>query len=356
MTRDLRRRVFQKVEGFSSTEFDQFSTASLITRTTNDVTQLQMVVIMMMRMVIYAPIMGVGGIIRAINKDSSMWWTIAVGVAMLISLMVVVFSLSLPKFKIMQKLIDRLNLVTRENLSGMMVIRAFNMQPFEESAFDKANQDLTSVSLFVNRVMVGHVPADDVDHERPVAADHLGRGAPGGAGAHAGGRYDGVHAVRHADRVLVPDDVVHVHHHAARVGIGEPDRRGAGDRIEIRDPEAAKKFCRAIPRHGRVPQRVVPLPRRRRRRAARYQLHGPARPDDGLYRLDRLGQVDGHQPDPALLRCHRGQILIDGVDVRAVTQHDLREKIGYIPQKRQPVLGHDREQPALCRRECQPEP
>ena len=132
VARDLRQAVFQKVESFSNTEFDKFSTASLITRSTNDITQIQMVVIMMMRMVFYAPIMGVGGIIRAIGKDSSMWWIIAVAVAMLLSLIVIVFSLSLPKFKIMQNLIDRLNLVTRENLSGMMVIRAFNMQPFEQ--------------------------------------------------------------------------------------------------------------------------------------------------------------------------------------------------------------------------------
>ena len=128
--RDMRSKVFSKVERFSNKEFDHFSTASLITRTTNDITQIQMVVVMSMRMVFYAPIMGVGGIIRAIGKDSSMWWIIAVAVAMLLSLIVTLFSIALPKFKMMQKLIDRLNLVMRENLSGMMVIRAFNMPAF----------------------------------------------------------------------------------------------------------------------------------------------------------------------------------------------------------------------------------
>lgn len=156
--RDIRKDVFQKVESFSNTEFDKFSTASLITRSTNDVTQIQMVVIMVMRMVFYAPIIGVGGVIRAIGKSANMWWIIAVAVVTLLGLIIVVFSIALPKFKIIQSLIDRLNLVTRENLSGMMVIRAFNMQGFEENRFDKANKDLTSNSLFINRVMVIMMP------------------------------------------------------------------------------------------------------------------------------------------------------------------------------------------------------
>jgi ABC-type multidrug transport system, ATPase and permease components len=158
LSRDLRKNVFKKVESFSGNEFDNFSTASLITRSTNDITQIQMVTIMMIRMVFYAPIMGVGGIIRAISKDTSMWWIIAVAVGMLITMVSIIFTISLPKFKIIQSLIDRLNLVTRENLSGMMVIRAFNMQQFEENRFDKANRDLTGTSLFVNRVMVVMMP------------------------------------------------------------------------------------------------------------------------------------------------------------------------------------------------------
>ncbi len=158
VARDMRRDVFKTVESFSNTEFDKFSTASLITRSTNDVTQIQMVVIMLIRMVFYAPIIGVGGVIRAIGKSSSMWWIIAVAVVTLIGLILVAFAISLPKFKIMQSLIDRLNLVTRENLSGMMVIRAFNKQKFEENRFDKANKDLTATSLFVNRIMVTMMP------------------------------------------------------------------------------------------------------------------------------------------------------------------------------------------------------
>ncbi|HEY9151827.1 MAG TPA: ABC transporter permease, partial [Anaerolineales bacterium] len=158
LARDLRRNIFQRVESFSSTEFNKFSTASLITRSTNDITQIQTVVVMMMRMVIYAPIIGVGGIIRALAKSASMWWIIALAVIVLLGLIMTIFSIALPKFKVVQNLIDRLNLVTRENLSGMMVIRSFNMQGFEEKRFDKANVELTSISLFINRIMVVMMP------------------------------------------------------------------------------------------------------------------------------------------------------------------------------------------------------
>lgn len=156
--RDIRQKVFQKVESFSSAEFDKFSTASLITRSTNDVTQVQTVIFMMLRMVFYAPIIGIGGVIRAIDKSASMWWIIAVAVVALLGLVLIVFTVALPKFKIIQSLIDRLNLVTRENLSGMMVIRAFNKQDDEEKRFERANRDLTDTSLFVSRVMVTMMP------------------------------------------------------------------------------------------------------------------------------------------------------------------------------------------------------
>ncbi len=159
VARNLRRDVFAKVTFFSGAEFEKFSTASLITRTTNDVTQLQMVLMMMVRMVIYAPILGIGAIIRASGKGSSMWWLIAVAVAILVSLIFIIFTVATPKFKLIQKLVDRLNLVTRETLSGMMVIRAFNTQEHELQRFDRTNRDLTSTMLYVSRVIVVMMPA-----------------------------------------------------------------------------------------------------------------------------------------------------------------------------------------------------
>lgn len=156
--RNLRKRLFDKVSSFSFLEFDQFSTASLITRSTNDVSQIQNLMVMMIRFLVYAPIIGFGGVVKALEKSSSMSWIIAVAVIVLLGIIAVVFSIALPKFKLIQKLVDRLNLVTRENLTGMMVIRAFNTQKFEEARFDKANQELTDTNLFVNRVMVFLMP------------------------------------------------------------------------------------------------------------------------------------------------------------------------------------------------------
>ncbi|OJV64464.1 MAG: ABC transporter [Clostridiales bacterium 38-18] len=156
--RNLRRAVFTKVESFSNAEFDKFSTASLITRSTNDITQIQTLMVMMIRMVFYAPLMGIGGVIKALDKSSHMSWIIAIAVIVLLGFIMVVFSIALPKFKAIQKMVDKLNLVVRENLTGMMVVRAFNTQSFEEDRFDKANQDLTKTNLFVGRTMSFMMP------------------------------------------------------------------------------------------------------------------------------------------------------------------------------------------------------
>ncbi|MGE5124028.1 MAG: ABC transporter permease, partial [Acidobacteriaceae bacterium] len=139
--RDVRKAEFTKVESFSSAEFDKFSTTSLVTRSTNDITQVQLVVFLILRMIIYAPIIGIGAIIHAFRLDTSMWWIIAMAVGVLLTLVLSVMTIALPKFRIVQKLTDRLNLVIRENLSGMMVIRAFNRQDFELDRFDKAKKD-----------------------------------------------------------------------------------------------------------------------------------------------------------------------------------------------------------------------
>lgn len=158
VAKDLRRDLFQKVESFSNREFDSFSTASLITRTTNDITQIQMFVVMAIRLICFAPIMGIGGMIMALQQGVSLSWIILLAIVLLIIVMVVICIVALPKFKSIQKMVDKLNLVTRESLTGMMVIRAFGTQKNEEERFDKANKDLTSVNLFVNRVMVILMP------------------------------------------------------------------------------------------------------------------------------------------------------------------------------------------------------
>ena len=156
---ELRHSVFSKVESFSSDEFNKFSTASLITRTTNDITQIQILIATGIRIVCYAPILGIGGIIMALNKSVSMSWIIALGVIVLLSLIATIFSIAIPKFNKVQKLLDKLNLITRENLSGIMVIRAFGTQKFEEHRFNETNEDITKNNLFINRLISVLMPA-----------------------------------------------------------------------------------------------------------------------------------------------------------------------------------------------------
>ena len=151
--RDLRSSLFKKVASFSNEEYNDFSTASLITRSTNDIQQVQMFSVMLLRMVFFAPILGAGGIIKALNTNKSMAWVIAVGVMAILTIVVIMFSIALPKFKALQKLVDKVNMVVRDSLVGLMVIRAFNTERHEEKKFDVANKDLTRTNLFVSRLM-----------------------------------------------------------------------------------------------------------------------------------------------------------------------------------------------------------
>ena len=158
IARDLRRGVFRRVVSFSASETDTFSTASLITRTTNDVQQIQMTCVILLRMVAYAPILGIGGIIHVAQAGSSLTWIIVLAVALLLALITVLMQFAMPKFRIMQKLVDRLNLVSREILTGIMPIRAFSREQHEEARFDAANTDLMRTQLFTNRVMAAMMP------------------------------------------------------------------------------------------------------------------------------------------------------------------------------------------------------
>lgn len=157
--RNLRNRIFTKVVSFSNAEIDKFSTASLITRSTNDIQQVQMVVVMLLRMVLYAPIIGIGGIIKVANTGTGMGWIIGVAVGAIMALVLVLLVVTMPKFKMMQTLVDRVNLISREILTGIPVIRAFSRERFEEKRFDKANKDLMSTQLFTSRVMTFMMPA-----------------------------------------------------------------------------------------------------------------------------------------------------------------------------------------------------
>lgn len=333
MARTIRHDVFGKVEQFSSAEFDKFSTASLITRSTNDINQVQMVVMMMVRMVIYAPIMGVGGIIRAMGKDSSMWWIIAVAVGMLVSLIIVVFSIALPKFRIFQTLVDRLNLVARENLSGMMVIRAFNMQPFEEQRFDKANLDLTAVNLFVNRIMVIMMPLMMlIMNGLSLAIIWVGAGQVEASNMQVG---DMMAFLQYAMQIVMSFLMM------SMMLIMLPRASVSGDRIAdvletemtILDPEKPESF--PMPFTGTVEFRSVSFRYPGADEDVLHDINFTAMPGQTTAIIGSTGSGKSTIINliPRFYDVTAGAILMDGQDIRRVTQHELRSKIGYIPQK-----------------------
>lgn len=333
LSRNLRKGVFTKVESFSSTEFDKFSTASLITRTTNDITQIQMLTVIMIRMVFYAPIMGVGGVIRAIGKSTSMSWIIAVAVIVLLGLILTVFTVAMPKFKIIQKLIDRLNLVTRENLSGMMVIRAFNTQGFEEGRFDKANKDLTKTNLFVNRVMVTMMPFMMlIMNGVTLLIVWVGSHQIAESSMQVG---DMMAFMQYAMQIIFAFLML------SMMFIMIPRASVSAQRIgevlatepTILDPKKPKDFDKNA--EGIVEFRDVSFKYPGAEEDALKNISFKALPGQTTAFIGSTGSGKTTLINliPRFYDVTDGVVLIDGVDVRDVTQHELRDKIGYIPQK-----------------------
>jgi ATP-binding cassette subfamily B protein len=332
--RNMRKQLFVRVESFSNTEFDKFSTASLITRSTNDITQIQMLLVMLFRIVFYAPILGIGGILKVLGEANSMLWIIGAAVGALITIMVTMFIVVLPKFQSMQKLIDKLSLVMREHLTGLMVIRAFNAQKHEEERFDKANQDLTKTSLFVNRavlvflmpvmmfllnavmILIVWVGAHQVDAGTMQVGNMLA-------------------FMQYAVLIIMSFLMISI------VFIMIPRASVSAVRISevletepvIVDPEKPQKFDSS--QKGVVEFRDV---------AFRY----PSAEDDVLKHITftakpgqttaLIGSTGSGKSTlinliPRFYDVTEGKVLVDGIDVRNVTQHDLRDKIGYVSQK-----------------------
>lgn len=331
--RDLRNRVFERVESYSSAEMDKFSTASLITRTTNDVTQLQIVVVMMMRMIIFAPIMGIGSIIRAIGKSTSMWWLLALAVIVLLGLIIVIFSITLPRFKKMQKLIDRLNLVSRENLTGMMVIRAFNMQSFEEKRFDAANQDLTANSLFVNRIMVLMMPVMTiVMNGLSLLIIWVGAQQVAQSTMQVG---DMMAFMQYAMQIMFSFVMTSIMFFVLPRASVSADR--IADVLEtdpiIKDPLQPTKFPE--PFRGTIEFRNVSFRYPDAEEDVLHDISFTAKPGQTTAFIGTTGSGKSTLVSliPRFFDVTGGSVLIDGIDIREVSQQDLREKIGYVPQK-----------------------
>ena len=331
--RDLRNRIFERVESFSGVEMDKFSTASLITRTTNDVSQLQIVVVMMMRMIIFAPIMGIGSIIRAIGKSTSMWWLLALAVIVLLGLIIVIFSITLPRFKKMQKLIDRLNLVARENLTGMMVIRAFNMQSFEEKRFDAANQELTANSLFVNRIMVLMMPVMTiVMNGLSLLIIWVGAHQVAQSSMQIG---DMMAFMQYAMHIMFSFVMTSIMFFVLPRASVSADR--IADVLEtepmIKDPPKPAKFSE--PFHGTIEFRNVSFRYPDAEEDILHNINFTAHPGQTTAFIGTTGSGKSTVVSliPRFFDVTGGSVLIDSIDIRQVSQQDLREKIGYVPQK-----------------------
>jgi len=333
LARNLRQQIFKRVENFSNTEFDKFSTASLITRSTNDITQVQMLLIMLFRTVFYAPILGVGGIIRVLGSEASMSWIIAAAVMAILTMIGVMLAIAIPKFKIVQKLVDKVNLVTREILSGLMVIRAFNTQKHEEEKFDIANKDLTKTNLFINRVVVLLMPAMMlIMNVVMITIVWIGAHQVDTGSVQVG---DMMAFMQYSMQIIMSFLMV------SMVFIMLPRAIVSVQRINevletepvINDPKNPQKFNGDL--KGQIEFQKVSF---------RY----PSAEDDVLKNINfiaKSGQttaVIGSTGSgkstlinliPRFYDVTGGSILVDGIDIREVTQHDLRDKIGYVSQK-----------------------
>ena len=332
VARTLRKHVFEKVSYFSNAEFDKFSTASLITRTTNDITQVQNLVTMMIRMMFYAPIMGVGGIILALSKDVSMSWIIILAVVILVGLIVTISIIVLPRFKKVQSLIDKLNLIVRENLSGMLVIRAFNTQKFEEKRFDDANKDLMKVNLFVNRVMTFMMPAMMLlMNIISVLVIWVGSHRVGEGQLQVG---DMMAFMQYTMQIIMSFLFI------SMMFIMIPRASVSGKRVAevleteltIVDKNNALPVEKAI---GVVEFKNVSFSYPGAEEPVLHDISFVAKPGETTAFIGATGSGKSTLINlvPRFYDVTAGSILLDGQDIRNLSQHDLREQIGYVPQK-----------------------
>ncbi|MEG0615216.1 MAG: ABC transporter ATP-binding protein [Oscillospiraceae bacterium] len=330
---NIRHDVFKKVESFSSNEFDKFSTSSLITRTTNDITQISMLILMGMRMIIYAPIIGVGGSIMAIKNGPSISWIIVLACALLIGIILVIYLLAMPKFKIVQKLIDKLNRVSRENLSGIMAVRAFGNQEFEKDRFDKANSELTDTNLFVNRVMAFMMPAMMFIMNLAtilivwVGADKISQSQMQVGNMMA--------FMQYAMQIIMAFLMI------SMMFIMIPRAAVSGERIAevletkptILDPENAKDFEANTKRT--VEFKNVSFRYNGAEENVLENISFTAKPGETTAIIGSTGSGKSTLINliPRFYDATEGEILINGINIKDVAQNNLHNQIGFIPQK-----------------------
>lgn len=332
MCRTIRNDLFTNIESFSNAEFDRFSTSSLITRTTNDITQIQTLIVMIIRMIFYAPIMAIGGFVHALANSKSMSWIIALAIICLLGLIFTVFTIAMPKFKAIQNLIDKLNLVVRENLDGILVVRAFNTQDFEEDRFDKANKDLTNTNLFVNRVMVSMMPLMTlIMNLITVLIVWVG------ANQVSAFKMDVGEMMAYMQYVM---QIIFAFLMLSMMFIMIPRASVSGDRIaevleavsSIKNNEIASKLKKCT---GLIEFNNVSFKYPVGDEDVLHNISFTARPGETTAFIGSTGSGKSSIVNliPRFYDVTSGEILLDGIDIRNIDLHDLRNNIGYVPQK-----------------------
>jgi ATP-binding cassette subfamily B protein len=336
IARDLRSAVFKKVESFSSREFDSFSTASLITRCTNDITQIQQIFVMGIRMICYAPIMGIGGIIMAVRKAPAMSWIIVLAVLVLLGMVMIIMTGAIPKFRLIQKLVDRLNRTAREALNGLMVIRAFGTQEDEKKKFDGVNKELTGANLFVNRIMILQMPVMQLIMNTAILLIiWIGAKRIAALTMDVG---DMMAFIQYATQIIfsflflsmmfimIPRTAVS----ADRVA------QVLGTEVSILDPVVKKPLPQNnSDKRGRLEFRGVCFRYEGGIEDALRDITFTAEPGETTAIIGSTGSGKTTIAN-LILRFYdpkSGSILLDGMDIRELSQEELRSRIGYVPQK-----------------------
>ena len=331
--RGLRRDTFRKVIGFSNAEFDKFSTASLITRSTNDIQQIQLLTVMILRIVLYAPIMAIGGILKVSKTNVDMFWIIGLAVLLIVMVVAVLFIVVMPKFKIVQNMVDKLNLVSREILTGLPVIRAFHTEKHEEERFDKANKDLTKLNLFVNRAMTFMMPTMMlVMNGITVLIVWVGGHSINDGAMQVG---DMMAFIQYAMQIIMSFLMI------CMISVMLPRAAVSAERVDevlksetkIHDPKEPK----TLPKNGKgeVAFEHVSFHYPGAEEDVLHDITFTAKPGETTAFIGSTGCGKSTLVNliPRFYDVTEGKITIDGQDVRDLTQHALRDKLGYVPQK-----------------------